>query len=50
MGIKHLTIQKIYDTARERSHNLVNGKILEIEGDDYKLSSDFRDEENCKGY
>lgn len=50
MGIARSTIQKIYDDARKKvADSMVNGKILKIEGGDYKLCSDFGDKENCDG-
>lgn len=50
MGVARSTIQKIYDDARKKvADSMVNGKILKIEGGDYKLCSDFGDKENCDG-
>lgn len=48
MGVARSTIQRIYDDARKKiADSLVNGKILKIEGGDYKLCSDFGDGKNC---
>ncbi|KAJ51649.1 putative DNA-binding protein (UPF0251 family) [Clostridium tetanomorphum] len=48
MGVARSTIQRIYDDARKKmADSLVNGKILKIEGGDYKLCSDFEDKVNC---
>lgn len=50
MGVARSTIQRIYDNARKKlADSLVNGKILKIEGGDYKLCSDFEDKEDCEG-
>lgn len=48
MGVARSTIQRIYDSARKKiADSLVNGKVLKIEGGDYKICSDFKDEKNC---
>lgn len=50
MGVARSTVQRIYDDARKKiADSLVNGKMLKIEGGDYKLCSDFGDKENCDG-
>lgn len=50
MGVARSTVQRIYDDARKKiADSLVNGKMLKIEGGDYKLCSDFNDRENCIG-
>ena len=50
MGVARSTVQRIYDDARKKiADSLINGKILKIEGGDYKLCSDFGDKENCDG-
>lgn len=49
MGVARSTIQRIYDNARKKlADSLVNGKILKIEGGDYKLCRDFEDKEDCE--
>lgn len=48
MGVARSTIQRIYNDARKKlAHSLVNGKILKIEGGDYKLCSEFEDRKQC---
>ncbi|MGH4141048.1 DUF134 domain-containing protein [Clostridium sp.] len=48
MEVARSTVQRIYDDARRKiADSLVNGKVLLIEGGDYKLCSDFGDEEKC---
>lgn len=48
MGVARSTIQRIYDDARKKiADSLVNGKVLKIEGGDYKLCSDSG--EVCRG-
>ena len=50
MGVARTTIQRIYDGARTKlADSVVNGKILKVEGGDYKLCSEFEDKENCDG-
>lgn len=50
MGVARSTVQRIYDDARKKlADSLVNGKILKIEGGDYKLCSDIGDKESCNG-
>ena len=50
MGVARSTIQRIYDDARRKlADSVVNGKILKIEGGDYKLYCDFKEKENCDG-
>lgn len=47
MGVARSTVQRIYDDARKKlADSLVNGKILKIEGGDYKLCSDIADRES----
>jgi len=49
MGVARSTVQRIYDDARRKiADSLVNGKILKIEGGDYKLCSEFGDRESCE--
>ncbi|MBU3213770.1 DUF134 domain-containing protein [Clostridium estertheticum] len=48
MRVARSTVQRIYDDARRKlADSLVNGKLLKIEGGNYKLCSDFEDKENC---
>lgn len=49
MGVGRSTVQRIYDDARKKiADSLINGKILKIEGGNYKLCSDFGDKQNCE--
>ncbi len=49
MGVARSTIQRIYDDARKKlADSLVNGKILKIEGGDYKLCSEFEERKQCE--
>lgn len=48
MGVARSTVQRIYNNARRKlADSLVNGKILKIEGGDYKLCRDFKDKKDC---
>ncbi|MBU3160728.1 DUF134 domain-containing protein [Clostridium frigoris] len=48
MGVARSTLQRTYDDARRKlADSLVNGKLLKIEGGNYKLCSELEDEENC---
>lgn len=48
MGVARSTIQRIYDDARKKlADSLINGKLLKIEGGDYKLCSEFEDRKQC---
>ncbi|MFA6939729.1 MAG: DUF134 domain-containing protein [Clostridiaceae bacterium] len=50
MEVARSTVQRIYDDARKKiADSLVNGKVIKIEGGNYKLCSDFDDKENCDG-
>ncbi|MCX7884193.1 MAG: DUF134 domain-containing protein [Caloramator sp.] len=50
MGVARSTVQRIYEDARKKlADSLVNGKVLKIEGGDYKLCSEFEDDRNCEG-
>lgn len=41
MNVARTTVQSIYNNARRKlSDSLVNGKVLQIEGGDYKLCED----------
>lgn len=49
MGVARSTVQRIYNNARTKiADSIVNGKKLKIQGGDYKLCSDFINEENCE--
>lgn len=46
MNIARTTVQRIYNEARKKlAESLVNGKVLRIEGGDYKLCDDH--EQSC---
>jgi len=48
MGVARSTIQRIYDGARKKmADSLVNGKVLKIEGGDYKLCSELEEKKQC---
>lgn len=48
MNIARTTVQGIYNDARRKlAQSLVNGKVLRIEGGDYKLCNGF--EKSCSG-
>jgi predicted DNA-binding protein (UPF0251 family) len=51
MNIARTTVQGIYNEARKKvAESLVNGKVLKIEGGDYRLcdgSGDFCGSEGC---
>ena len=48
MNIARTTVQGIYNDARRKlAESLVNGRVLRIEGGNYKLCSDF--EKSCGG-
>lgn len=51
MGVARSTVQRIYDDSRKKlADSLVNGKVLKIEGGDYKLCSEYENVENCNGF
>jgi len=42
MNVARTTVQSIYDNARKKlSDSLVNGKVLRIEGGEYKICDEF---------
>lgn len=48
MNIARTTVQGIYNDARRKlAESLVNGKVLRIEGGDYKICNGF--EKSCSG-
>ena len=50
MNIARTTVQRIYfDARRKLSDSLVNGKILNIEGGDYKLCDGLEKSCDCGG-
>lgn len=54
MNVARTTVQGIYSDARKKlAESLVNGKVLRIEGGDYKLcdgDEEFCVHRNCQGY
>ena len=50
MNIARTTVQRIYNDARKKlSESLVNGKVLRIEGGDYKLCDGLEKSCGCGG-
>ena len=50
MNIARTTVQRIYNDARKKlAESLVNGKILRIEGGDYKLCDGLEKSCGCGG-
>jgi len=50
MNIARTTVQRIYNDARKKlSESLVNGKILRIEGGDYRLCDGIEKYCGCGG-
>ncbi|MDI6604916.1 MAG: DUF134 domain-containing protein [Thermoanaerobacteraceae bacterium] len=48
MGVARSTVQRIYNDARRKlADSLINGKVLKIEGGNYKLCSEFEDMKPC---
>ncbi len=50
MNIARTTVQRIYNDARKKlAESLVNGKVLRIEGGDYKLCDGEENSCDCGG-
>lgn len=50
MNVARTTVQRIYNDARKKiSQSLVNGKILKIEGGDYKICDGSEKACRCNG-
>ena len=50
MNIARTTVQAMYNNAREKiAESLVNGKVLRIEGGDFKLCDGLEKNSNCGG-
>lgn len=50
MNIARTTVQRIYNDARKKlAESLVNGKMLMIEGGDYKLCDGIEESCDCGG-
>lgn len=50
MGVARSTVQRIYNDARKKvAESLVNGKILKIEGGNYKVCGEASDMDECPG-
>ncbi len=50
MGIARTTVQRIYgDARRKAAQSLVHGKILKIEGGDYRLCDELEETCRCGG-
>lgn len=48
MDVARSTIQRIYNGARKKMADaLVNGKVLKIQGGDYKLCSELEERQQC---
>ncbi|MCX7695964.1 MAG: DUF134 domain-containing protein [Caloramator sp.] len=48
MGVARSTIQRIYEEARKKLADfIVNGKILKIEGGDYRVCDFNKDDNRC---
>ena len=49
MNVARATVQKIYNDARQKlAESLVNGKVIKIQGGDYKLYDDLETEYDCR--
>ncbi|WP_129721666.1 DUF134 domain-containing protein [Xylanivirga thermophila] len=49
MGIGRSTVQRLYEKARRKiADSIVNGKVLKIEGGDYRVCSDLESGNACE--
>lgn len=48
MGVARSTIQRIYENARKKiADSMVNGKVIKIQGGNYKLCNENKEEKMC---